>query len=285
MKKVSLTKIFFLVATLCCSILVQAQQVGVNTENPDSSSILDIVSNGHGILLPRLSDFERDAIVNPAEGLMVFCTSRNCLNIYNGTHWNEICGSDAPSGFQCGDTFIDPRDGQAYPTVQIGTQCWLAKNLNYSVSGAIAGTGVYSPDSVGLFYNWTTAMQGYPATNGIPGTTQGVCPPGWHLPTRDEFTTLNTIIGNNGNSLKAIGEGVAPYGQGTNTTGFTAYLTGYYYVGTFASNNSSTYLWSSTMGTTSSRAWARTLASSVADFVESDTFQPISYCVRCIRNY
>ena len=49
-------------------------QVGINTSNPDNSAILDIESNEKGVLFPRLTTAERDAIINPANGLIIFNT-------------------------------------------------------------------------------------------------------------------------------------------------------------------------------------------------------------------
>jgi len=55
---------------------------------------------------------------------------------------------------------------------------------------------------------------------------QGICPTGWHLPTYNEIMNLKTAVGENGNSLKKIGQGHGS-GAGTNTTGFSALLPGY----------------------------------------------------------
>ncbi|HIC31243.1 MAG TPA: hypothetical protein EYO76_04925, partial [Flavobacteriaceae bacterium] len=47
-------------------------QVGINTTNPDASSILDIESSDKGVLFPRMTTAERDAIANPAKGLIIY---------------------------------------------------------------------------------------------------------------------------------------------------------------------------------------------------------------------
>jgi len=68
-------------------------QVGVNTSFPSSSSILDAVSTTKGILIPRMTSDEREAIVNPVVGLLIFNTDTNCFNYYTSKNkWFEICG-------------------------------------------------------------------------------------------------------------------------------------------------------------------------------------------------
>ena len=47
-------------------------QVGIGTTNPDDSSILDITSNSKGLLIPRVTTAQRDAVVDPAKGLILF---------------------------------------------------------------------------------------------------------------------------------------------------------------------------------------------------------------------
>jgi hypothetical protein len=54
----------------------------------------------------------------------------------------------------------------------------------------------------GGLYQWNEAMQ----WSTTPGT-QGICPPGWHIPTYAEFQTLSSSVGGDGNALKAIGQG------------------------------------------------------------------------------
>ena len=63
-------------------------QVGINTTTPDSSSILDINSNTEGILIPRMSELEKNNIVNPAESLMIYQTDATPgFYFYKDTEW------------------------------------------------------------------------------------------------------------------------------------------------------------------------------------------------------
>jgi uncharacterized protein (TIGR02145 family) len=104
-------------------------------------------------------------------------------------------------------TMTDSRDGQTYKTVTIGTQTWMAENLNYETENSYCYKDNASNCSkYGRFYTWAAAMDsvGTWSTNGKGcgyGTTcsptypvRGVCPSGWHLPTRAEFETLFTAV-------------------------------------------------------------------------------------------
>jgi hypothetical protein len=76
----------------CCLVLhvfllsqVIYAQVGIGTMAPDASSILDLSSTSKGLLIPRLTTIERDNIVYPAKGLMIFNTSSNDIQLSIGT--------------------------------------------------------------------------------------------------------------------------------------------------------------------------------------------------------
>ena len=63
--------------TLLAAVFISAStfaQVGINTEIPDASSALDITSNTGGLLTPRMTAAQRDAIATPSQGLIIFCT-------------------------------------------------------------------------------------------------------------------------------------------------------------------------------------------------------------------
>jgi len=85
----------------------------------------------------------------------------------------------------------DSRGGtdKTYDAVLIGTQTWMAENLNYNASGSKCGdesTGTLKNENTstcatyGRLYNWYTARD--------------VCPPGWHLPNKDEWDALKSFI-------------------------------------------------------------------------------------------
>jgi hypothetical protein len=65
-------------------------QIGIGTTSPDPSAILDIVSSSTGILIPRLSTTQRNQISSPAQGLLIFNTSTNSFDYYDGTSWQTI---------------------------------------------------------------------------------------------------------------------------------------------------------------------------------------------------
>ena len=74
-------------------------QVGINTNNPDSSSALEIESTTGGILIPRLTETQRDAISAPATGLMIYQTNATSgFYFYDGNIWTKIDGVAGPAG-------------------------------------------------------------------------------------------------------------------------------------------------------------------------------------------
>ena len=62
-------------------------QVGIGTNTPDNSSILDLQATDRGILFPRMTTIQRTSISTPAVGLHVFDISTNSLWFYNGSFW------------------------------------------------------------------------------------------------------------------------------------------------------------------------------------------------------
>jgi hypothetical protein len=73
---------------------IQAQNVGIGTV-PDSSAKLHISSTTQGFLPPRMTVVQRDLIVNPAEGLMIYNTTSKKINVFNGTAWQLFNGNTA----------------------------------------------------------------------------------------------------------------------------------------------------------------------------------------------
>jgi uncharacterized protein (TIGR02145 family) len=99
----SLNLIFMLVFFwLAGALSPLCAQTVIGGKIPDSSAILDLQSNNRGLLLPRMTTAQRNAITNPASALMVFNTSTNCLEVNLGTpaspDWQNIkCGVTAGS--------------------------------------------------------------------------------------------------------------------------------------------------------------------------------------------
>lgn len=68
-------------------------QVGIGTTQPHASSILELKSTTHGFLPPRMSTAERNSINDgvPSQGLVIFNTTENCMQWYNGSSWYNAC--------------------------------------------------------------------------------------------------------------------------------------------------------------------------------------------------
>jgi hypothetical protein len=87
MKKIScfLILVFFLVP------LFVGAQVGIGTVNPDPSALLELYSKSGGLLVPRMTSSERDLIVAPAVGLLIYNTSTSNFNFFD-VDWKDYSG-------------------------------------------------------------------------------------------------------------------------------------------------------------------------------------------------
>lgn len=73
------------------SVVCFSQSSGVGTKTPESSAVFEIKSVTGGFLAPRMTQSERDAIVSPASGLMIYNTDVKCYEFWNGTEWFNTC--------------------------------------------------------------------------------------------------------------------------------------------------------------------------------------------------
>jgi uncharacterized protein (TIGR02145 family) len=74
-------------------------KIGDNPTTINSSAVLEIESTNKGLLPPRMTTTQRNAITSPAIGLMIYNTTTNCTESFNGTGWfNECVGSISASG-------------------------------------------------------------------------------------------------------------------------------------------------------------------------------------------
>ena len=94
-------KSFMLILSLMFISMVNAQSVGISTEliTPDPSAILELRTSSKGMLIPRMTIVERNAIALPANGLMIYNTSDNQFNFYNGNNWVVLASNNSNSTY------------------------------------------------------------------------------------------------------------------------------------------------------------------------------------------
>ena len=147
-------RFFLFIASFTFSFL--KAQVGINTVSPNASSILDIQSTSKGLLIPRLTNSQMNAISSPATALTIYNTDASSLYVFNGLSWNSK--EDRISGFlddgvsiQLDNLKVQMSTNTSERSVQIAT-----------VSGTINISG--------------SCMSVYPSTsisNGSGGTSAG----------------------------------------------------------------------------------------------------------------
>lgn len=209
----------------------------------------------------------------------------------------------------CGSTLTDVRDSQTYTTVQIGTQCWMAENLNIgnripadneqTNNATLEKYCLYENiaycDTFGGLYQWDEMMQ-YSTTPG----TQGICPYGWHLPTDTEWMILEEEVestsGVNWNTTSWRGTDV---GGNLKETGFTHWWTpntgatnssGFTCLGAGTRNVYTTYYYGYQSGLyytsteISTGAWMREISYSHSEVFRTGTPKNSGFSVRCMRD-
>ena len=99
MKKLLIITVLFLICQIGVVSVVEGQNVGINETNPDNSALLEMTSTERGLLVPRMTEIERDAIVSPADGLIIYNYDDTCLNLYTYNTWYNMCccASSTPS--------------------------------------------------------------------------------------------------------------------------------------------------------------------------------------------
>jgi len=308
-----------LAAFMLIPLLNLAQGVAISDDDSeaDPSAMLDIKSTDKGVLFPRLTTQQIIDINNPTPGLIVYNSEENRFyfweeNASSSGIWREIpIGSNAiaPPFTQCGDYLVDSRDNQVYSTVQIGTQCWVAENLNVGSiiygSSSSNNNGVIEKhcyndnpancDTYGGLYHWGEMMD-YTTTPGA----QGICPTGWHIPTDDEWKTMEMYLGmslaqadatglrgtDEGGKLKETGttHWSSPNTGATNTSGFTSLPGGYQSVasGVFSTLNIGDYQWTSSQS--GSSVWRRWIGYDDQRTGRSTITKTYNFSVRCLKN-
>ena len=167
--------------------------------------------------------------------------------------------------------------GQNYKTVQIGSQVWMAENLNYNVSGSVCYNNNSSNCATyGRLYNWATART--------------ICPSGWHLPSDAEWTMLTNYVESQGGCSSCAGtrlkatSGWSSNGNGTDNHGFSALPGGSGYSdGDFSIVGNVGYWWSSTEYGTSN-AWYRSMYYYHSEVGRGNYNKSYLYSIRCLRD-
>lgn len=205
----------------------------------------------------------------------------------------------------CDNSDVLDADGNVYKTVKIGSQIWMAENLaylpavhpptsgsytepryyvyGYTGSDVVAAKQQANYTTYGVLYNW-------PAAN-------AACPPGWHLPSDDEWKQLEKELGMTQAQADAIGWRGTDQGtqmktisgwwhneNGTNTSGFSGLPGGECDGdGSFDMMDLNGSWWSSTEHFTYG-AWYRSLSYNYAGFTRNDHDKEYGISVRCIRD-
>ena len=182
----------------------------------------------------------------------------------------SACGDESNPSSSNGDsgatkavgTMTDSRDGQTYKTVKIGTQTWMAENLNFKTNGS----SCYNNDEsycakYGRLYTWgeavgfvnlfdkdSSAYCVFYSDCTLPNAVYGVCPLGWHLPTQAEWDTLFVAVGNRSTAGAALKSSLGwnENGNGRDAFGFSALPAGNMLKDGFANEGYFASFWSST---------------------------------------
>jgi len=247
--KMKTFKTFLLAIAIITSYTVNAQ-VAVNTDgsNADASAMLEVKSTTKGLLPPRMTEAQRNAIANPATGLIVYCTDCGEAQIYNGTAWTNMRGGTASVAVPhvtnpiTGKTWMDRNlgasqvatsstDAAAYGDLyQWGRAADGHESRSSGTTSTNATTAVPNAGNPwdGLFitedsypYDWLTTQQNT-LWQGV-GSINNPCPSGYRLPTDAEWDaeraswSSNDAAGAYGSPLKLTVGGYRYYSSGSLT--------------------------------------------------------------------
>ena len=154
--------------------------VGIGTSTPSASSILELSSTSKGMLLPRMTTTQRDAISSPATGLGIYNTTDNKFNYYNGTNWTAVgvgtnrfihaeLSADQTSVTTGTDIVFNTKIVGNGITLNTGSGVFtLTAGATYELDAALFGV-TYSGVNGALVYEWVNS-----SNVSLGGTAAGV---------------------------------------------------------------------------------------------------------------
>lgn len=228
-------------------------------------------TSGYNLIIDRFGDASMHGEYDSADG-----NSVRCIMDGAGSRSSSSAGSSSSSVvFYQDEDLFDDRDGRTYRTVTIGTQTWMAENLNYENEDSFCFE--YEDENCewyGRLYPWESA--------------QSACPDGWHMPSPEEFSTLIDLAGGKavaGARLKSM-EGWEAGAVSTDDYGFTALPAGRRgYYQDFTDKTLGAYFWSNSRVQNSTAAYNMDLRfNSDSAMVRDNPDASDGNSVRCVRD-
>ena len=187
--------IFYGLTALLCTRSLAQVSVNASGNAPDNSAMLDVSSTTRGLLPPRMTTAQRDAIASPAAGLTIFNTTKNGTETYNGTSWT---GNTHYIGEQYGGGIVffvydNGQHGLIAAATDVGSGIYWCNSYRYT---GTAGDGV-NAGSMNTTMIIAAQIANSPTTNfaaracaDYSVTAGGVVYGDWYLPSKYELNLL-----------------------------------------------------------------------------------------------
>ena len=288
---------------------IQGDKSSTSEEDVSSSSLEENISSS-SVQESSSSKIQGDKSSTSEEDVSSSSLQENISSSSKGTSSSSSlvvgkCKTTTKDNCVYGELY-DKRDGKTYKTVVMGTQEWMAENLNYSDSNYTpnlqGGSWCYNNDPLncakyGRLYQWAAAIDTLESDCGYMEegcadldvkNRQGICPSGWHLPDTSELSELIAYVKkyspkNYWKDLLATSEP-----NGTDAFGFSLLYAGSYSNWNASSPNyltlgSMTYLWSS-MPKSEYESYTAIFKQNDGYVYVDDTYKATGLSVRCIKN-
>jgi uncharacterized protein (TIGR02145 family) len=312
------TPLLLTLLLLSTSLTLHAQ-VGINADGspPDPRTMLDVKSTSKGVLLPRLTEFQRNNLgLDVPDGMLILNITAKEFQVFLIDAWYPLSMGAAIAPPEESETISDI-DGNIYDVIKIGSQYWMADNLRTTKynDGTSIPTGYSNDDwknltthayavfphgsieglnsdaevleAYGALYNWYAVDD-----------ARGLCPTGWHVPTDAEWYTMENYIdntiddpdtegwrGTNGGTLLKATSDWLNDGNGTNDYGFAALPDGYRW-GTDGSFNGikTDGFWRTSTLADATYDYIRTLFHQNSTIRRTPTQKKDGFSIRCIKD-